>query len=64
LKATASVTPPVHEYEAAPLPESVTGEPEQTEEAVEFATTVGSAFTVTVVMSVLVQPFASVPVTV
>ncbi len=64
MKATPSVTPPLHVYEVAPPPVSVTLLPAQTALAVEFAVTVGNGLTVTVTFAVLVQPAPLVPVTV
>jgi hypothetical protein len=61
---TPSVTPPVHAYELAPLPVSVTLLPAQTAAAVELAATVGNVCTVTVTEAVFEHPLPSVPVTV
>ena len=63
--ATPFVTPPLHVYDTAPVPFSVTDVPAQTADAGDVVEeTVGVGFTVIVVVAVFVQPFTSVPVTV
>ena len=64
MKGTVFVTPPDQEYDAAPPPVSVTLAPAQTAAAVLVAVTIGSEFTVIVLVVVFVQPFELVPVTV
>ena len=49
INGTPLITPLFQTYVEAPLPESVTGDPAQTVVAVEFAATVGHAFTVMVI---------------
>ena len=63
VNATASTTPLSHAYDVAPPPVKVTDVPEQTEELVEEAVTIGKSFTVTLTDAVFVQAFASVPIT-
>ena len=60
---TVAFTPVLQEYDCAPLPESVVEFPMQTETSAPALTT-GSAFTKTVAVSILVQLFALVPITV
>jgi hypothetical protein len=64
MKLTPFVIPPVHVYVAAPPPFVVTDVPAQIDAALAVAVTVGSVFTITVVVAVFVQPAALVPVTV
>ena len=58
------ITPPVQTYDVAPFPVSVTEEPEHTVVALAFTVTVGEEFTLIVIVVVLVQLLAFVPVTV
>ena len=60
---TPFVTPPVHEYDNAPSPLSITEVPEHTVEALVLAVTVGKKLTMIVVTAELEQLFPSVPVT-
>lgn len=65
VNATLFVTPPVHVYVVAPVPDNVTGVPAQTVvPGVAVDETVGSGFTVIVIVAVFTQPKPSVPVTV
>ena len=62
---TPSVIPPVHVYETAPVPFSVTLVPVHTDVDGEAEVpTAGGGFTVIVIVFVAVQPLPSVPVTV
>ena len=63
--ATPLVTPPLQLYVVPPVPLKVTDDPEPIVEPGEaIAPTAGNAFTVTVIVLVLLQPLAPVPVTV
>lgn len=60
-----SLTPPLHEYDIAPVPLNVTLDPAHTADAGDVVEeTTGDGFTVIVVVAVLVQPVDAVPVTV
>jgi hypothetical protein len=63
-KPTPSVTTGDQTYEVAPPPVNVTVDPVQTVVALALAVTAGRAFTTIDVVAVLLQLFASVPVTV
>lgn len=65
VNATPLVTPPLHVYDVPPVPFSVTIVPVHTVDAGDAVEPiVGSGFTVTVMVAVLVQPEPFAPVTV